>query len=116
MAATKDLSKKRPTAKGPQIYTLGHSNRSIEEFIDILKTQKLKLVVDVRKIPRSRHNPHFGAIELANSLRRKNIEYIYLPELAGRRPSKKDSINTAWRNSSFRAYADHMQTEEFGRG
>lgn len=106
----------RAKKENPRIFTLGHSNRSIEEFIELLQSQKLKLLVDVRKIPKSRHNPQFWGDRLAESLSRENIQYLYMPELGGRRPARKDSVNAGWRNSSFKGYADHMQSEEFKEG
>lgn len=109
------MAKAKPTQR-PRIFTVGHSNHPIAEFIELLESQRLKLLVDVRTIPKSRHNPQFGAARLKQSLKRKGIEYIYLAELGGLRRVHKDSINTAWENSSFRAYADHMQTEEFAKG
>jgi uncharacterized protein (DUF488 family) len=99
--------------KTTRIFTIGHSTRSISEFIQALETHKLKLVVDVRTIPKSRHNPQFGSARLAKSLKNKEIQYIHLPGLGGLRHALKDSKNNAWRNLSFRGYADYMQTEEF---
>jgi uncharacterized protein (DUF488 family) len=96
-----------------RIFTVGHSNRSIRDFIELLKAYKLKLVIDVRTIPKSRHNPQFGEKRLANSLAKAGIEYIWMSGLGGLRPTSKDSVNKAWRNKSFRGYADYMQTEEF---
>lgn len=97
----------------PRIYTVGHSNRSLDEFIELLTAQKLKLLIDVRKIPKSRHNPHFWGTRLEKSLRKHGIEYRYFPGLGGRRRSQKHSVNMGWRSVSFRGYADHMQTDEF---
>lgn len=97
----------------PRIYTIGHSTRSIKEFISILKTYKIKLVVDVRKIPKSRHNPQFESTSLQKALKNENISYLLLTGLAGRRKPLKNSKNMAWRNKSFQGYADHMQTDEF---
>lgn len=105
--------KKPRAAKPARIFTVGHSNRSIQDFIDLLKAYKLKLVVDVRTIPKSRHNPQFGGKRLANSLAKAGIEYTWMSGLGGLRPTSKDSVNKAWRNKSFRGYADYMQTDEF---
>ncbi len=98
------------------IYTIGHSNRPIELFLSMLEAFEIKHLVDVRTIPKSRHNPQFWADALSESLRQVGIDYTQIPELGGRRSAKKDSPNTAWRNRSFQGYADHMQTEEFARG
>lgn len=107
---------KSKTSENPRFFTLGHSTHPIGEFIKILKSYKLKLLVDVRKIPKSRHNPQFWGDKLAESLESENIQYVYIPELGGRRPVKKDSVNRGWRSPSFQAYADHMQTDEFKKG
>jgi uncharacterized protein (DUF488 family) len=95
------------------IYTIGHSTRTIEEFIGILQSYAIETVADVRTIAGSRRNPQYNQDELSRSLSRKNIGYIHCQGLGGLRHSTKDSINTAWRNTSFRGYADYMQTEEF---
>src|SRR5665213_845177 len=99
----------------PRIFTIGHSTRPIAEFIAILDANKLKQVVDVRTIPKSRHNPQFGGKRLAKSLGRHGIRYIHILGLGGLRHTRKDSPNKAWRNSSFRGYADYMQTDEFDK-
>lgn len=99
-----------------RIFTVGHSTRSAAEFVELLQSYKLKLVVDVRKIPKSRHNPQFWGDRLCRNLKKNGIEYIALPRLAGRRPPQKNSINDAWRNRSFQGYADYMQTDEFQKG
>lgn len=98
------------------IYTIGHSTHPIDEFINILQAYEIGLVVDVRTIPRSRHNPQFNEDELKETLGKKNIAYIRLEKLGGLRHTTKASINTAWKNSSFRGFADYMQTEEFHTG
>lgn len=98
------------------IYTVGHSNREIGEFIALLKANGVGTLVDIRKLPGSNKHPHFNRDELAASLARVGVRYVYLEELGGRRRQNKDSVNTAWRNPSFRAYADHMETDEFRRG
>jgi len=99
----------------PRIFTIGHSTRTISEFIAMLDAQKLKQVVDVRTIPKSRHNPQYNGAQLAKSLSRHGIHYIHMLGLGGLRHTRKDSLNQAWRNSSFRGYADYMQTEEFDK-
>lgn len=96
--------------------TVGHSTHPIEEFLDILSAHGVQQIVDVRTIPKSRRNPQFNGDALAETLPRHGIAYVHLPALGGLRHPHKDSINTAWRNASFRGYADYMQTPEFGRG
>ncbi len=97
------------------LFTIGHSNRSIEEFLLILKTYKISLLVDVRHYPGSRHCPQFGQDKLIHSLKEVGIEYKSLIGLGGRRKKVKDSLlNAGWRSPQFRGYADFMQTEEFG--
>ncbi len=95
------------------IWTIGHSTRTIEEFIEILKGFGIEGVVDVRTVPRSRHNPQFNKDELERLLPEAGIEYVHQKDLGGLRHPVKDSINTAWRNDSFRGYADYMQTPAF---
>jgi uncharacterized protein (DUF488 family) len=95
------------------IFTIGHSTHSIEEFVEMLKAHDIKLIVDVRTIPKSRHNPQYNSEELAVSLQEHDIGYKHMPGLGGLRHAKKDSVNTAWENASFRGFADYMQTEEF---
>ncbi|MEO8691285.1 MAG: DUF488 domain-containing protein [Candidatus Saccharimonas sp.] len=98
------------------IYTIGHSTRPIDEFIELLKLHSITQLVDIRTIPKSLHNPQFGQQELEKSLTAADIKYVYLKELGGLRPATKNSINGAWRNKSFRNYADYMQTAEFANG
>lgn len=95
------------------VLTIGHSTRTEEEFIAILRAYEVSLVVDVRKIPKSRHNPQFSIENLSAELQRAGIEYRHLPELGGLRHPRPDSTNTGWRNASFRGYADYMQTPAF---
>ena len=97
----------------PILWTVGHSTRQIDEFIDLLRAHEIRLLMDVRTIPRSRHNPQFNTDTLTLSLRDAGLQYRHLPELGGLRKPKKDSINDGWRNASFRGYADYMQTDEF---
>ena len=99
-----------------QLYTIGHSTHTIQEFLDILLAHKITHIVDVRSIPKSRHVPWFNKTELAASLRKKKISYTHLSKLGGLRRTNKDSINPGWRNASFRGYADYMQTTEFFSG
>jgi uncharacterized protein (DUF488 family) len=98
------------------IFTVGHSTRSIEVFLDLLRAQGVKRVIDVRTIPRSRHNPQFNRETLPLTLRQAGIGYTHLPELGGLRHARQDSPNMGWRNTSFRGYADYMQTSEFEAG
>lgn len=95
------------------LYTIGHSNHTLETFIEILQAHKITTLVDVRTMPRSRHVPWFNKDKLRMSLRKVNINYMHMPKLGGLRHSTPDSINLAWRNKSFRGYADYMQTPEF---
>ena len=95
------------------IYTIGHSTRSIEEFVGLLQDFKVTQLVDIRTVPGSRHNPQYGQQALEASLHEHGIGYMYMKNLGGLRRSSGSSINHAWRNKSFRNYADYMQTEEF---
>ena len=103
-------------AKPRLIMTVGHSTRPLEEFIALLRAHGVKKLIDVRTIPRSRHNPQFNAETLPAGLRPAGISYIHLKKLGGLRHPRADSPNTGWRNASFRVYADYMQTEEFREG
>ena len=107
----KNLKRKRSTL----VMTVGHSTRSIDEFIGLLRAHAVSRVVDVRTIPRSRHNPQFNRDALSDSLKAAGLGYVHLPELGGLRHAKADSINSGWRNASFRGYADYMQTPEFAQ-
>lgn len=98
------------------IFTIGHSTHSIEEFIALLNAHNVRHLVDVRSIPKSRHVPQFNTDALESSLRAAGIAYTHLKSLGGRRHSRKDSINTGWRNASFRGYADYMATPGFAEG
>lgn len=98
---------------GPTIYTIGHSTRPIEEFIGLLKAHGVEQLVDVRTIPKSRRNPQYADEALADTLPKAGIGYSWMKSLGGLRRPHKDSLNDAWRNDSFRGYADHMQTDEF---
>jgi len=95
------------------VFTIGHSTRPIDDFINLLTAHGVRRLVDVRTIPQSRHNPQFGREQLSASLERAGIHYTHMPGLGGLRRPRKDSINTGWRNTSFRGYADYMQTREF---
>ena len=98
------------------VWTVGHSTRSAEEFKEILLAQQMEALVDVRSFPGSRRYPHFNKPELARQLESMGLLYLHLPPLGGRRRPSPNSKNTAWKNSSFRAYADHMESEEFQEG
>lgn len=95
------------------IFTIGHSTRSMDEFVHLLKSHGVQRVVDVRTIPRSRFNPQYDIAKMPGWLGEAGIHYSHLPGLGGLRHSKSDSPNTGWRNKSFRGYADYMSTEEF---
>ena len=95
------------------IFTIGHSTRPFDKFVEILEGFRIEVVVDVRTIPKSRHNPQFNLDSLRDGLEAQNIEYIHLAGLGGLRPTAAASMNTGWKNSSFRGYADYMQTFEF---
>ena len=99
-----------------KIYTIGHSTKKIEDFIKILKAYKIGILVDIRTVPRSRHNPQFEGFRLEEFLNNEEISYIHLQQLGGLRRPRKDSPNLEWKNTTFRGYADHMETEEFKEG
>lgn len=98
------------------VLTIGHSTRGIEMFISMLHAYGVKRLVDVRTIPRSRHNPQFNRDTLPEALLQAGIGYTHMEELGGLRHARKDSLNTGWRNTSFRGFADYMQTPEFEAG
>jgi len=99
----------------PTVFTIGHSTKTLESFIGLLKENSVKKVVDIRTLPRSRHNPQFNRETLPDHLKASRIGYIHITGLGGLRHTRSDSLNTGWRNSSFRGFADYMQTEEFER-
>ena len=99
-----------------RIWTIGHSTRTIDEFISLLKENGIELLADVRVWPSSKRYPQFNKEALAESLNAQGVRYEHFPELGGKRKAKSDSSNTAWRNASFRGYADHMETEQFQKG
>ena len=101
----------RPSA----IYTVGHSTRTLEAFLDLLRREGIRYLADVRRFPGSRRHPHFASAALALELRAAGIEYRHMPSLGGRRDPDPASRNVGWRNASFRGYADHMATAEFQR-
>ena len=95
------------------IYTVGHSTRPSEVFVGLLTAHGIQTLVDVRSIPRSRHNPQYNGDALAATLAEHAIAYVHAPDLGGLRKPRPDSINLGWRNTSFRGYADYMQTPAF---
>lgn len=108
--------KKGDGADRAPIFTVGHSTRSIEDFIELLKAHGVKRLIDIRTVPRSRHNPEFNGDSLPDSLKQAKIAYQHLKQLGGLRHARPDSINAGWHNASFRGFADFMQTEEFEAG
>lgn len=95
------------------IWTIGHSTRTLNEFLELLKGCDIEAIADVRSFPGSRKYPHFGQDTLSAALREQGIQYEWFKALGGRRRPRPDSENMAWRNESFRGYADYMQTEPF---
>jgi uncharacterized protein (DUF488 family) len=102
--------------QGTQIWTIGHSTRSIDDLIAVLAAYQIELVVDVRRFPGSRRVPQFSAEFLEKSLAAAGIGYCWIPALGGRRRADSTMDNSAWQNSAFKAYAQHMETEEFSDG
>jgi uncharacterized protein (DUF488 family) len=95
------------------LWTIGHSKRPLEELIAMLRAHGIEVLADVRSVPRSRYNPQFNRETLPSELAAAGIDYRHMPALGGLRKAHKDSINTGWRNDSFRGYADYMQAPEF---
>jgi len=95
------------------VFTIGHSTHPIEVFVELLRRHGVRIVVDVRSMPRSRRHPQFNADALAAALAAASIEYRHLPSLGGLRRPRPDSLHTAWTLPAFRGYADHMDTAEF---
>ncbi len=100
----------------PTIWTVGHSTRSLDEFLAVLKVHDIELVADVRRFPGSRRLPQFAAPALEGALATRGLAYQWLPELGGRRRPAPESPNDGWRHPAFRAYADYAATEEFAEG
>jgi uncharacterized protein (DUF488 family) len=98
------------------VLTIGHSTRTWKEFLELLRAHRVKRVIDVRSIPRSRHNPQFNRATLSKKLRAARIGYVHLRRLGGLRHARRDSRNMGWRNASFRGFADYMQTSDFDAG
>lgn len=101
------------TSSSQTVYTIGHSTHSVTAFISMLQSFDIKVLVDIRRFPGSRKYPDFNKEYLATALQNSGMGYIHLEALGGRRKAEPDSKNTRWRNSSFRGYADYMQTPEF---
>jgi uncharacterized protein (DUF488 family) len=95
------------------VLTVGHSTRILDELVQLLQSHAVATLVDVRTVPRSRHNPQFNRDTLPAALRRAQIGYVHMPALGGLRRARPDSPNTGWRNASFRGFADYMQTPAF---
>lgn len=104
----------KPVRKaGVTVYTAGHSTRTLEDFLRLLRAYGIKRLIDIRTIPRSRHNPQFNRETLSRFLRNHRINYRHMKSLGGLRHAVKDSVNSGWRNASFKGFADYMQTPEF---
>ncbi len=114
---TAECMKKSMPEKAPLtlVMTIGHSTHTLEEFICLLQAHGATCIVDVRTVPRSRHNPQFNKASLPRSLKKAGLRYVHMPGLGGLRHAKRDSVNLGWRNASFRGYADYMQTPEFAQ-
>lgn len=104
-----------PSARGV-IYTIGHSTRTFDEFVSILRAHGIDRIVDVRRFPRSRRHPQFDRATLPKRLRARGIRYRHEERLGGRRRPLRDSTNTGWRSPGFRGFADYMGTPEFREG
>jgi hypothetical protein len=102
--------------RGVRIYTIGHSTRTLDELVELLRAADVSVLADIRTIPRSRRNPQFNGDSLRAALPRRALRYVHLARLGGLRRARKDSPNTAWRNASFRGFADYMLTEDFESG
>ena len=108
--------KEPPNSDMNIIWTIGHSTRTLDSFINLLKIYNIELLADIRSYPGSKRYPHFNKNSLDISLAGNHIEYIHIPELGGKRKPVKDSHHTGWKNASFRAYADYMDTDTFYKG
>jgi uncharacterized protein (DUF488 family) len=103
-------------ANEKEVWTIGHSTRTLEHFITMLQSFNIETLVDIRSFPGSKRYPHFNKENLEQSIPANNIQYLHLKSLGGRRPVQKDSKNTAWKHPAFRGYADYMETDEFKAG
>jgi DNA-3-methyladenine glycosylase II len=101
---------------GVRVFTIGHSTRPLEELVALLRSFDVRVLADIRTIPRSRHNPQYDGEALRAALRARQLRYVHLEDLGGLRKARHDSPNAGWRNASFRGYADYMQTPAFARG
>ena len=112
------MSSPRPADEStpPTIWTLGHSTRSLDEFLTVLDGYDIELIADVRRFPGSRRLPHYAAPALEATLAQRGIAYHWLPALGGRRRPDPESASVAWRHPAFRAYADHTTSDEFADG
>jgi uncharacterized protein (DUF488 family) len=106
---------KAGTVAPPVVLTIGHSTHPLDEFVGLLRAHGVSRVVDVRTVPRSFRNPQFNKTSLPRSLKKVGLGYVHMPGLGGLRHAKRDSINMGWRNTSFRGYADYMQTPQFAQ-
>ena len=111
----RELVVRKVKTKMPAVLTIGHSTHAWKDFLDLLWAHRVKRVIDVRSIPRSRHNPQFNREILSAKLRAARIGYVHLPKLGGLRHARRDSSNLGWGNASFRGFADYMQTSDFDR-
>lgn len=98
------------------IWSVGHSTRGLVEFVSLLRSSGIRALADIRTVPKSRRHPHFHTDALARSLPERGIDYVHLPSLGGFRRPHDDSVNSGWRNASFRGYADYASTEAFAVG
>jgi uncharacterized protein (DUF488 family) len=111
-----NLRREKGKMEMPPVLTIGHSTRTWKDFLALLRAHRVKRVIDVRSIPRSRHNPQFNRETLSKKLRAARIGYVHLRKLGGLRHARRNSPNMGWRNNSFRGFADYMQTSEFEAG
>lgn len=102
--------------KKETIYTIGHSTRTLSEFVELLNIHHVSGIADVRSIPKSRHNPQFNEETIGDSLRKEGVDYVHITELGGLRHTTAESRNLGWYNLSFRGFADYMITPEFEKG
>src|SRR2546427_11016225 len=116
LAKTSQPPQRGSDVRKPVLYTVGHSTRPIGDFLKLLEAHGIQTVVDVRTIPRSRHNPQYDQTALRQTLNTAHIRYQHLRPLGGRRHARKDSPNAGWINASFRGFADHMQSKDFQDG
>ncbi len=117
VSGAKQRSKRAPSKKAKlTIWTIGHSTRPLSEFLTLLAEYRVQAVADVRSYPGSRHCPQYGQAALRDALVEQGLTYQWIQTLGGRRRARANSLNTIWRNASFRGYADYMETPEFAAG